>query len=66
MEGFTFSVSELNKMDVPASPKKASRDLTCAVIAKSPLKEISNGKMFTMAISDEDVSANARAVCFDE
>ena len=35
MEGFRFSVSELKKMDVPASPKKSSRDLTCAVIAKS-------------------------------
>lgn len=65
MEG-TITVGDLKKMETPASPRKSSRDLVCAVASKSPLKDISTGRMFSMTISDEDPTCNVRAVSFNE
>ena len=54
MEGFTLSIEELKKIGIPASPTKSSKDLTCAIASKPPMKHIKTDKMFSMTITDED------------
>ena len=53
-------------MPTPRSPQKHSRNLTCAIVTKSPVRPTSNGSMFTMNLCDQDPSSTIRAVCFDE
>jgi hypothetical protein len=65
MDGFTLSIEDLKKMEIPKSPQKPPRGLTCAIISKSPERRVKNGKMISMTISNEDSTSYMRAVCFN-
>ena len=61
-----ITIEDLKGTTAPQSPKKYSKNLTCAILTKSPIRPTRNGSMFSMNLCDQDPSSTVRAVCFDK
>ena len=62
------TIEDIKSSPAPQSPSKSKKELTCAVLNKSPLRRTKVGSMFSMNLCGEEPSSTIRviqSVCFE-